>query len=298
MRFIILFLLFCSTAYADISLVNTTDKLQAVLGSAVTTNEVQCTATWVDITTTASTPGRSVMLTTGATSIDLVVAPDASTQRLVKNIECVNKDTELATITFKYNANATTYTLWSARLLPSNRVTYSAGDGWKVFMASGQERTDDNGWMANYTIGQLNAVRLRDAFTSYEAVQGLTFMPAPELKIWLNAGETYWYMATTGITLSATADGSSFSMTGAPITFFVQAISTANAATTVVEQNNGTKGTGPNAATSPAAGVTTMTNEGFITPYRSGWFFFIVGNDAIGNVTTFNNIEIQYMRVL
>ena len=47
------------------------DKVQAVLGGAVTTNQLQCYAAWRDVTTTAYTPGKTTTLTNNTTDVDI-----------------------------------------------------------------------------------------------------------------------------------------------------------------------------------------------------------------------------------
>ena len=77
----------------------TTDTIQAVLGGAVTTNQMQAFACWRDITTTAYTPGRTQISTNNTTDVDVVGSPGASTQRAIDFISVYNADTVAQTLT-------------------------------------------------------------------------------------------------------------------------------------------------------------------------------------------------------
>lgn len=85
----------------------TTKKLQLVLSGVVTTTELDWITSYVDITTTAFTPGSSDGTSNGTTAVDIIAAPAASTQRQLKHIAIQNRDTVSATVTLRYNDNAT-----------------------------------------------------------------------------------------------------------------------------------------------------------------------------------------------
>lgn len=113
-----------------IILTETTDNLQVVLGANVTTNQLQCVASWRDITTTAYTPGRTVTLTNNTTDVNLVAAPAASTQRVVDHISIYNADTEVRQVTIKFDANASEYVLHTENIAPGQFISYHEGVGW------------------------------------------------------------------------------------------------------------------------------------------------------------------------
>ena len=99
-----------------ISLTSTTDKIQVILDSSVTTNQLNCLAIYRDTTTTGITPSRNVTLTNDTTSVDLVNSPSSSTQRLVEYISIYNSDTNGASITIRFSDNGTYYTLYKSIL--------------------------------------------------------------------------------------------------------------------------------------------------------------------------------------
>lgn len=116
-----------------IVLTETTDKIQVVLAGSVATNQLNCVASYRDITTTAYTPGRTVVNTNNTTDVDIVPAPAASTQRVVDFLSVYNADTDDRTVTIKFDANGTEYIIWRDVLSPGDTVRYIEGAGFNVF---------------------------------------------------------------------------------------------------------------------------------------------------------------------
>lgn len=119
-----------------IVLTEATDNLQAVLGGSVTTNQMRCFASWRDVTTTLYTPGRTVTNTNNTTDVNVVPAP-SSAQRVVDFVSIYNADTVAQTLTVKFDANGTEYTLWSGALASGESLQYVDGSGWDRLSASG-----------------------------------------------------------------------------------------------------------------------------------------------------------------
>jgi len=116
-----------------IVLSQTTDKIQVVLGGAITTNQGQCVACWRDITATPSyTAGRSLANTNSTTDVDLIAAPAASTQRVIDYLSVYNNDTASMTVTVKFDANGTDYIIYKGILTTGQRLEYENGKGWTV----------------------------------------------------------------------------------------------------------------------------------------------------------------------
>lgn len=115
----------------------TTDLLQVVLAATVATSQLQCYASWRDVTTSAYTPGLTASLTNNTSDVSVVPAPGASTQRVVDYLSVYNSDTASATVTLKYDASGTEKILWSGVLLASEKVEYVDGMGWRTFAADG-----------------------------------------------------------------------------------------------------------------------------------------------------------------
>lgn len=119
-----------------IVLTETTDTLQVVLGGSVTTNQLRCTSSWRDVTTTAYTPGRTVTNTNNTSDVNLVDSPASSTQRVVDLVNIYNDDTVSAVVTVKFDANGTEYVLWKGTLIAGQTLTYCEGAGWSVSSGS------------------------------------------------------------------------------------------------------------------------------------------------------------------
>ena len=115
----------------------TTKKLEILLGGAITTNQLPFQCEWVDVTASASTPGTNGGLTNGATPVDLVPVPGASTQRIVNGFNIYNADTVAQTVTVRFNDNATTRVLKSTVLSVGDTLTWSLGDSWEIIDSSG-----------------------------------------------------------------------------------------------------------------------------------------------------------------
>lgn len=110
----------------------TTDAIEVKLGAAHTTNALKCVASWRDITTTAYTPGRTLIDTNGTTSVDAVGGPGASTQRVVDFLSVYNNDTITHTVTVTFDANGTEYPLFSASVPVGYTLRYTDADGFAV----------------------------------------------------------------------------------------------------------------------------------------------------------------------
>jgi hypothetical protein len=110
----------------------TTKSLELILGGAVTTNQLPVCVEWTDVTASAFTPGHSDTASNGGTAVTICAAPGASTQRVVKHVNVYNKDTVAATVTVRYNNNATLRELIVIALQPGQSLTWSAEAGWRV----------------------------------------------------------------------------------------------------------------------------------------------------------------------
>lgn len=111
-------------------LASTNDKLQIVLGGAVTTNQLQTYAAFRDITTTAYTPGQQAATSNSTTDADIVAAPGASTQRVIDYLSVYNADTVEALVTVKLDVSATETILFKDYIQPGKLAVYTDGAGW------------------------------------------------------------------------------------------------------------------------------------------------------------------------
>lgn len=118
---------------------STTKLLQIILAGAVTTNQLQFTASYADYVATpaAFTPGALSGLTNNTTAVTLVAAPAASTQRQVKRINVYNSDTAPATVTIRLSDAGNFRTQLSVTLQVGERIEYEDAEGFRVFTVTG-----------------------------------------------------------------------------------------------------------------------------------------------------------------
>ena len=123
-----------------IILSTTTDKIQVVLGGNITTNQLQCYASYNDTTTTGITPGRNIITTNNTTAVDLVGSPSSSTQRVVGYLSVYNKDTVNSTVTINQYISSTSYPIYKTTLLPGEKLEYQQGEGFRTIGVDGSLR--------------------------------------------------------------------------------------------------------------------------------------------------------------
>ena len=104
----------------------TTDKIQVVLAGAITTNQLNTVTTYRAIYGGTEQRLRNVANTNSTTDVDLCPAPAAGRVHEVDTISVYNADTVAATVTVKFDANATEYiickqTLQTGQTLEWNR---------------------------------------------------------------------------------------------------------------------------------------------------------------------------------
>jgi hypothetical protein len=194
-----------------IILTETTDTLKAVLSGSITTNQMRCFAGWRDITTSAYTPGRTLINTNNTTPVSIVGSPVSNTQRVVDFISIYNADSVSQTLTVLFNANGTDYILWSGVLNSGERLEYHDGQGFRAFTNTGGEKV-------NNTVGMImsnteNVIVLASDITNNNAVAN-TIADVTGLTFAVTAGLTYWFAAIISYTAAATTTGSRWSITG------------------------------------------------------------------------------------
>jgi hypothetical protein len=107
---------------------NTTGTIEIVLAGAITTNQLEITAHYADITSSGSTPGNQFSSSNSTTDVDIVDAPAASTQRVIADITVYNADTVVATVTIKHDDASTEHVLYKFDIDP--------GETWELSGAS------------------------------------------------------------------------------------------------------------------------------------------------------------------
>ena len=115
---------------------STTKSIEIVLAGAVATSQLPCYVSYADITTSTFVPGSSDTQTNNTSTVTLVSAPAASTQRQIKTITIYNQDTANATLTIRLNRSATLRQLVLITLLPGQTLQYGE-NAWSVIDSSG-----------------------------------------------------------------------------------------------------------------------------------------------------------------
>jgi hypothetical protein len=108
----------------------TTRSIEVVLAGAITTNQLNVVSEWVDMTSTTTTGDATTANTNNTTAVTVVAAPAASTQRRVLGMSIYNADTVSATVTVRYNDNATIYPIIKAALPAGYTLQYTDTAGW------------------------------------------------------------------------------------------------------------------------------------------------------------------------
>ena len=121
-----------------ILLTATTHALELETSSSSSTD---WTCSYVDMDASATTPGSAQGNVASATTTTIAAAPASSTQRQIKHISVVNKNTTAQTITVKKDVSGTEYTVFKATLSQHEQAQYVDGDGWVCFDSSGRAKT-------------------------------------------------------------------------------------------------------------------------------------------------------------
>jgi hypothetical protein len=170
-----------------IILSNTTDSLQVVLASAVTTNQLRCYVAYRDTTATTITPNRAVATTNNTTPVTLLSAPSASAQKIVDYLSIYNSDTANAVVTVYINSSSTTYKLTETTLGPGEKLEFQEGQGFRSLATDGSLKIGENQSITSN--GNVNVASISTGITTttttYSNMTGLSFS--------MDANSTYWF---------------------------------------------------------------------------------------------------------
>ncbi len=120
-------------------LTTTNDILQVTTSSS---QSLDYTVSYVDITTTTFTPGSGQGNIASATTTTILAAPGASTQRQVKQITLTNAGASANAVTVVKDISATEYKVFpTVTLAAGESLVYQDGGGWTYFAADGTEQT-------------------------------------------------------------------------------------------------------------------------------------------------------------
>lgn len=191
-----------------INLSSTTDTIQVVLGGNITTNQLQCFASYTDTNYGSSSiiHGRNSTLTNNTTAVNLVPSPSASTQRVIEYISVQNTDTVNATVSILFNDNGTTRILFRAVLAPNESMQFHKGQGWVVFSNSGATKNSINQGNSPSS-STLNTVILGSDVVNNNAVAN-TLQDVTGLSFPITINKTYYFKSVIPYTAQAGTTGS------------------------------------------------------------------------------------------
>jgi hypothetical protein len=124
-------------------LASTTDKIQ-VITSAV--GQIDIHASWIDLSGTTITAGRTNTRIGTATTTDVVAAPASSTTRNVKQLKVGNNSASVTnTVTIQHTDGTNVIVIEQVTLAPLERIGYEEGTGVRVFDSAGREKVISGG---------------------------------------------------------------------------------------------------------------------------------------------------------
>jgi hypothetical protein len=115
----------------------TTKSLRIYMGGAAATTNPTYVASWVDITTTAFTPGSADGALNGATPVTPVAAPSAGAFRQIKFLTVWNNDTITQTITIEMYVSTTQRTMFRGNIDPGGCLMFTDTYGFEIMNAYG-----------------------------------------------------------------------------------------------------------------------------------------------------------------
>jgi hypothetical protein len=256
-----------------IILSETTDNLQIVLGSSVTTNQLQCFTSWRDRTATTFVAGRTVTNTNNTTDVNLAAAPASSTQRVVDFISVYNNDTTNKVVTIKLDANSTEYILFKTTLATGESIQYQEGVGFNVIASTGAVKQSINQG-ANASTTGLTSVVLGSDVTNNNAVAN-TIADVTGLSFSVTANKSYYFKFVIRYTAAAATTGSRWGVNctaglATNLTFISEYTLTATTSTRNAMVQAFDSPAASNASSIAAMNICIM--EGHFTPTADGTF--------------------------
>jgi len=282
-----------------IILSNTTDKIQAVLTNAVTTNQLSCLAVYRDTTSTSITPLRNVLLTNGVTPVDFVGSPASSTQRVIDYLSIFNRDTAVAEVTIRFVDNVTNYRLFVVRLAPNEKLEYQEGYGFKV-ISNGYSIKQTTTFDSPTTNTNLSMFVLKNDITLSPSVAN-AYLDIPSLTFPVVANSKVYFKFFIIYTTDNTTTGTRFNILGPSasglITYQTFNSLTSTSITIATGQNTYLNVTSSNATSANKDG-NTVNVEGYIYPDTNGIVIPSFGCEvSLGSVTIKSNSFVQYHQI-
>jgi len=119
----------------------TSSSIELVLAGVVAATQLAISCAYTDMTASATTGRASVSTSNSTTSVTIIAAPAASTQRKVTSITVYNADTASATVTIRRNDSSALRPLVKIAVPSGYTLQYTDTDGWSVISAAGSLQT-------------------------------------------------------------------------------------------------------------------------------------------------------------
>jgi len=249
-------------------LTDTDETIQVDLTAAITTNQLQCVASYRDTTATNITAGRQTAATNSTTAVNVVSAPAASTQRLVEYLSVYNSDTASAEVLISLYDGTALFTLFKCVLGVGERLDYQHGQGWQVFANNGAVKTSLNQGTSPVTSGENIAV-LASSVVNNNAVAN-TMEDVTGLSFAVTSGNKYYFRFVIVYSVAATTTGARFSIYTPAATLLTYRYDIPTSATARTLGNYVAVDL-PAATTTTSGQITNVvTIEGFIIPSSNG----------------------------
>ena len=265
-----------------IILSNTTDSLQVVLASAITTNQLRCYVAYRDTTATTITPNRAVADTNSTTPVTLLSAPAASQQKIVDYLSIYNSDTANAVVTVYINSSSVTYKLLETTLEVGEKIEFQEGSGFRCLTSNGSLKIADNQGVqaiSNTVNSTIISSNVANSAIAYANVTGLQFA--------MTAGETYWFKFYIAVITNSQARGFRYavnsSATASYLSYMRMWATNVNANAFYISKDYDSAEAA--SFTSVVAG-SMVTMEGIITASTSGNLIARFGSSIAGNLMT------------
>jgi len=270
-----------------------------VLGGSVTSNQLQCFATWKDFTSSSCVEGRNLPLTNNTTDVDLVPSPLTDHALEVDFISIYNSDTVNATVTVKFDANGTERILHNAILGTGEMLQYTNKSGWSTVTIAGAIKQSQMLGSNNSVINVLNMIILSGDVVNNNASAN-TIADVVGLSFPVTANETYWFEFVIPYTSAATTTGSRWSINGpgSPTMLNYRSEYTLTATTTTVNSSNAYDIPAASNASSLVAG-NVATIWGIIKPSGDGAVIARFASEITASaITAKAGATLRWMRIV
>jgi len=277
-------------------LLASTSDLLRVITSAAITQDVH--ASWVDVSGSAVTPGRTNTLITTATTTTVVAGPASSTYRTVKTLTIRNRHASTSgDVTVIHSDGTNIPELVKVTLLAGDALHYDEHNGWTVRDLFGRiKRREDS--LIDAASPDFSTVVLASDVTSNASANVISDVTG--LSVAVTSGNTYWFRFFIMYTSAATATGSRWSINGPTNTLLIYK-SEYSLTTTTRTINEGLSTYDVPAASNATSAATTSNIawiEGFITPSANGTLIARFASETTSAVVAKAGSILHYQQVL